>query len=162
APFLTALTIYVSRRRDYSLENLWPSAGETPKYVNVIAANVCLAAAFAIRFPFMKMNETLVAVLVITAAVVFFNSLKPARATEKLALLYKAPILLAMLVVARGSVALLVAGLYIAVSLPRISEALNARAGRYKVKHVYLCVVLSLMIVLSVLPCFGLFKISYD
>ncbi len=70
--------------------------------------------------------------------------------------------LLAILVVARGGPGLLAAGIYIAVSWPQVSEALDAGARQYKVKHVYLCVVLSMMLVLSVLPCFGLFKISYD
>jgi hypothetical protein len=162
-PLLVALAFYTFWRRDYPLERLWPSAGKISKYVNVMAANACLAAAFAFRFPSMKMNETLAAVLALATAGVLFGFLTPEGATGKRLLPYKAAVLVAILVVARWDVALLWASVYIALSYPPVAEAIEAFARqKTNLGHVYLGMALSLLTVLVALPCFGLFRISYD
>jgi hypothetical protein len=128
-----------------------------------MAANACLAGAFAFRFPSMKMNETLAAVLAITAAGVLFGFLTPEGATGKRLLPYKAAVLVAILMIARWDVALLWAGVYIVLCLPRVSEALEASARKSgNVGLVYLGMALSLLTVMVAMPCFGLFRISYD
>lgn len=162
-PFLVAMFMCVYRPADYPLASLWPSLDDFPKYVNVVAANICLTIAFAIRFPSMKMDETLLDVLTVIIIGAGFGSLKPAWARGKWAMLLKAPVLVALILVARWSPALVAAALYVALSVPGVSEALTNLAARtLTLRRLYVAVVLSLLTVLVVLPCFGLFKISYD
>jgi len=162
-PFVVGLAIYVFRRREYPLEALWPDHKKLNQYVNVITANVCLIAAFAIRFQWMKTNETLVALIAITAAAVVFGTLKPKWANGEWTLLGKGMVLSAILAVSAWSWPLLAAGMYIALSVRPVSRTLDAFAERFvKLKYLYLGMVFSLLIVVVVAPCFGLFKISYD
>jgi hypothetical protein len=170
-PFGVALAIYVFRRGDYPLSGLWPGAAEVPKYVNLVVASACMTAAYAMQFQSMKMDANLVAVLTMTAAVLVFGSLKQNWTTVRTALLGKAPVLVAILVISacaatvarRWVVASLAAGLYIALSIPAVAQVLEQLATRFvKVKHMYLAAALSLLIVLVVAPCFGIFKIAYD
>ena len=163
APLLAALAFYTLWRRDYPLERLWPCPEKVAKYVNVMVANACLAAAFAFRLPSMKMNEALTAVLAITAAGVFFGFLTPEGASGRRLMPYKAAVLVAILAIARWDVALLWAGLYVALSYPPVAEAVEAFARqKASVGMAYLGMALSMLAVLVALPCFGLFRISYD
>src|SRR6185436_7183067 len=119
--------------------------------------NVCMAAAFFFRLSSMTMNETLVAVLTIAAAAVLFSCPKPHWAFGKTAVLYKAPVLAAILVVTKWHPAALIAVVYIALSFLLISKEHSTR-----VTQLYLGATVSLLTVLVVVPCFGFFKISYD
>jgi hypothetical protein len=163
APLLVALAFCTLWRRDYPLERWWPSAGKISRYVNVMAANACMAGAFAFRFPHMRSNETLIAVLAISAAGVFFGFLTPEGAGGKRMLPYQGVVLAAILVIARWDVALVWAAAYLALCLPPVAEFLKARARKSAgVGSLYLGMALSLLTVLVAVPCFGLFRISYD
>jgi hypothetical protein len=167
-PFVVALLRYVFGPGEYPLAALWPSLEDVPRYLDIMTANICLTVAFAIRFPSMKMDETLITVLAMIAVTVIFGRLQSHWATARWHLVGKVVLLVAILVVARWSLALLAAVAYVALSVPKVSEVLdryvkNCIAERLiKVKDLYLGVVLSLLVVIVVLPCFGLFKISYN
>jgi hypothetical protein len=176
-PFLIGLVIYVLRQREYPLEGLWPSDHDVRKYTSIITANLCLTLAFAIRFQWMRLNEMLIGVLTIAAAAVIFTCLPRRWGEGTRALAGKAVVLLAILVVALGAfwsshwpigwgartLALAAAVIYVALSWPRRSEKIaEAASKRVTLKHVYLAMAVSTLAVLVVVPCFGLFKISYD
>lgn len=170
-PFGAVLAIYVFRRGDYPLSGLWPGASEVSKYVNLVVACACMTAAYAMQFQGMKMNANLFAILTMTVAVVCLGLLDRKWKTARGALLGKTPVLLAILAISacadsvarRWTVALLAGGLYTAFSIPAVSRTIEDLATRFvKVKHMYLAVALSLLTVLVVTPCFGIFKIAYD
>jgi hypothetical protein len=155
-PFVIALALYV-RRGDYPLAGLWPMPTDTRNYVDVLVANACLTAAFVLRFSSVRMNQMLIAVLAIAGVAIWFAWPKPERAPVA-----KVVVLAAIVLVAQWSVALLAAGIYLAASAPLVSGVLQRRAGRFRLTPLYVAVVFSLLTVTVVLPCFGLFKVSYD
>ena len=161
-PWLAGLVIYIFRVGDYPLAHLWPSAVQNATYVKIIAANVCLAAAFALCFSSMGMERILWTSLGVAAAGAFFGLSRPKWAKERRSLLGRAVMLLIILAVAQWSWGLLAAAAYIVLSLPRVSQWLDGMACDFKLRYVYLAAVISLLIVVVVLPCFGVFKISYQ
>ena len=162
-PGLAAMATYVFRRRDYPLASLWPAESAIPRYLDITFANACLTAAFWLRFPTMQMNETLIALVLTAGVAVLFASLKGEWANGRRALVGKAAILAVVICVANRSPGLLVAGIYIAISIPSFSEAVHRRASRFvTLRQVYVAVAFSLLTVSVALPCFGLFRISYN
>jgi hypothetical protein len=161
-PFLVGLAVCVFRPRDYPLESLWPSRGAMPKYVDLMAASLCMTLAFALRFPSMRMDETLFDILAMSAAAVLL-CLKPPRAGRVWDALSKALVVVAILAMAGRTPALALAAIYVFTSIPEVAKWLGELAQRrIKLQHAYLGMVLSLLTVIVVLPCFGLFRISYD
>jgi hypothetical protein len=181
APLIILLAICVFRPPDYPLAGLWPNSDRVTAYVNVITANVCLTLAFAIRFPSMGMDEMLISVLLllvvtivgclktkwsalnqvgVLAAILWIAWLSPALLGG---VLNQAGVLAVILWIAWLSPALLGAVLYIVLSSTGISKRLtNFARESVNLKDVYLGMVLSLLLVLVVVPVFGLFKISYN
>jgi hypothetical protein len=171
-PFLAGLATYIVRSGAYPLERLWPCENASATYVEIVLANVCLAAAFVIRFPAMEMAEILRALATIAAATAFFaiagskwagagSCRHPSSAARARSLIGRAVVLLAIVIVAWWSWAL-VAAAYVAFFVPAVSRRLDGFAQSvHRVKVFYLAAVFSLLTVLVVLPCFGLFKISY-
>lgn len=161
-PFLAGLALHIFRASGYPLECLWPCEDDCPTYVQIVVANVCLAVAFVIRYPDMETAEILRAVLAIGAVIGFF-----ALAGRKLArvgkcALGRAVVLLAILLVGWRGWALLPAAAYAAACLPPVSAWLGQLAtSARKVNVLYSAAVFSVLTVLVVLPCFGLFKVSY-
>jgi len=165
-PFLVGLAVCVFRRRDYPLECLWPSRGDIPKYVDLIAASLCMTLAFAWRFSSLwidealRMDEILFDILAMSAVIVLF-CLKPSGPVCDA--LSKALVAAVIFLTAGWTPALAVAAVYIVISIPAVANRLGGLAHRrIKLEHAFLGMVLSLVTVIVVLPCFGLFRISYD
>jgi hypothetical protein len=164
-PFLVGLAIYVFRHVEYPLEHLWPHPDNCAAYFQILVANVCLAIAFAIRFPSMEMGGILLALSAIALASGFFAVAGPTRAQAANGFLGRAVVVAAIAMVAWPGWTLLLAtaAVYIALSAPPASNWLPDRPAHSirVVKRLYLAAVFSLLAVTVVLPCFGLFKISY-
>jgi hypothetical protein len=164
-PFLTGLGIYVFRPVAYPLEHLWPHGRNSFAYLQIVVANVCLAATFVIRFPAMEMSEILLALAAIAAVSGFFAIGGSGWARAGRGLVGRAIVVVAIVVVAWRSwtLPLAMAAAYIALSAPAVSNRLLDQPAQSirKVKWLYLAAVFSLLTVVVVLPCFGLFKISY-
>ncbi len=164
--FLLGLAYCVFRRRDYPLESIWPSHKAIPKYVDLIAANLCLMVAFAIHFSSMRMDETLYNILAMSAVTVLLCFKRyPAGALWDA--LSKALVVVVILLIAGPTPALaavpLYAVIYIVITIPEGAAWLRRPANeRINLRYGYLGAGLSLLAVNVVLPCFGLFRISYD
>lgn len=162
-PFLIALAVAVFRHRDYPLEAVWPVPSETPKYLNVIVANICLAAAFGSGVAAMEMNQTLVAVVVAVGAAVLFACLKPEWAQGARALPGKLVVLAAILAMAQSRGALLAAAIYAVLSIPPVAGTLLRHLNRrISCRQLYVAAAFTMLTAIVVVPCFGLFKISYN
>jgi len=155
-PFLVGLAVCVFRPGDYPLESLWPSRGDIPKYVDLMAASLCMTLVFAMRLSSQRMDETLFDILAMSAVMVLF-CLKPSN--PACGSLSKALVVMVIVVVAGPTPLLAVAALYVVTSIPDVEKGLGRRI---KLQYAYLGMVLSLVAVVVVLPCFGLFRISYD
>jgi hypothetical protein len=158
-PFLVGLAICVFRPRDYPLESLWPSHGDIPKYVDLMTASLCMTLVFALRLSSLRMDETLFDILAMSAVMVLFF-LKPSSPVCRT--LSKALVLAVILVIAGTTPALAVAALYVFTWISDVEKGLCELGWRIKLQYAYLGMVLSLVAVVVVLPCFGLFRISYD
>ena len=161
-PFLIGLALQIFRAGAYPLANLWPTSSQNPSYLRIIVANACIAVAFALHFPTMGVYELLKALLAIVAGAAFFRFVGLKWVTGRRSLMGGAVIFIIIVTVAGLSKGLLAAGAYTALSVPPISAMLQQFARKSKrLKHLYLGVVLSLLAVLIVVPCFALFRISY-
>jgi hypothetical protein len=158
-PFLVGLAICVFRPGDYPLESLWPSRGDIPNYVDLMAASLCMTLAFAMRLSSLRMDETLFDILAMSAVMVLF-CLKPS--SPVCGTLSKALVVMVIVVVAGPTPVLAVAALYVVTSISDVEKGLCGLGRRIKLQYAYLGMVLSLVAVVVVLPCFGLFRISYD
>ena len=161
-PLLAGFVLYLSRSGHYLLAHLWPSTEDGPKYVDIITASLCLTLAFALRFSAMKMDEALVSVAVLLVTPASFVVLEPAQSQGWRSRFGRTLVLAGICLIARWSLALLAAGVYLALCHPRILWPLRGRVKRFRVTEVYVGAVLSLLLVIVVLPCFGLFQISYN
>jgi len=160
-PFLAGLAVCIFRPGDYPLESLWPSRGDIPKYVDIMTAGLCMTLAFALRFSSIGMDETLIDILLMSAVAVLL-SLKPSGVRPVWDVLSKVLVAAAILAVAGATPALSAAALYVVASIPDLVKGLCGLGRRIKLQHAYLGMVLSLVTVVVVLPCFGLFRIAYD
>ncbi len=160
-PFLVGLAFCVFRPGDYPLESLWPSHEDIPKYVDLMTAGLCLTLAFAARLSSIGMNVTLIDILAMSATMVLL-SLKPYGARPVWDVLSKALVATVILAITGPTPALSAAVLYFVVSIPEFVNWLCGLGRRIKLQHAYLGMVLSLVTVIVVLPCFGLFRIAYD
>ncbi len=133
-PCLIVLSICVFRPSHYPLANLWPDKGQVPWYLAIISANLIMSAAFAIRFPWMKMDEMLVEILAMSGVAIVACVSPKQKMSERLEPWVKRH-----------------------AGLDRLVEL-----AKLKSEHIYLATAFSLLTVLVVLPCFGLFKISYN
>jgi hypothetical protein len=158
-PFLIGLAIYVFRPVAYPLEHVWPHARNASAYFHVIAANVCLGAVFVIQFSSMETDRILPVLAVILVVIGLFAVAGSGWAQARDGWVGRAVVLAAIVAVAWPNWILLPAGAaaYLALSWPRAQGATPARI----VNALYLVAVFSLLAVVVVLPCFGLFKISY-
>ena len=160
-PFLIGLAVYVIQAGPYPLERLWPSPAHTGIYIRMIAANVCLAAAFLMRFPAMEVSEILAAAAAVAVAAALFAITGSTRIRQVFSVGTAA--VLIGIVVAKWSWALMPALTYVALSGPWASRWPTRFVSSVRgVKILYLAAAFSLLTVLVVLPCFGLFKISYN
>ncbi len=161
-PFVVGLAICVFRRRDYPLEKLWPSRGAMVKYLEILVANLSLTLAFALRFSKLKMNLALFDILLMIGVTALL-CLAPRQRGWKWVEFPKILVLAAIVAIAGLSWTLLVAVAYVFLLSPKVFTAIRERiARRLSLKYAYLGTVLSLLIVVVVLPCFGLFRISYN
>jgi hypothetical protein len=161
-PFLMGQIAYIFRPGGYPLGRLWPCADDCATYLHIVGASLCLTAAFAIGFPRMELADILRSVVTIAAVAGFFAVIGCRGAAAGRCWLGKAVILLAILVVGWRSWALLVAVPYVVFFVPPVSSWLPRVAPCVRrVNLLYTVAVFSLLTVLVVLPCFGLFKIAY-
>jgi hypothetical protein len=162
-PFLLGLGAYVFRATNYPLAGVSPSEGQASRYIDMLISNGCLTIAFAIGFAAMTMNKLFVAMLAVTAVALIFGFVLPTRFGEKWIPAGKLAVLVTLLAIAPAPLGLLTAAAYVVVSLPPVSRALQQFAVRsIKLQYLYTAVMFSLLTVVVVLPCFGLFKISYN
>ncbi len=160
-PLLSGFILYLSRCGHYLLEHIWPATEDLPRYVDFIAACFCLGLAFVLRFPAMKMDEMLLSICTIVVAAIALLAVRPGSAGT-----WPVPRRLLMLAaigaIARFSPALLAAALYLVIGHPAVLWRLRGRAKRFPVADVYGGVVFCVLALVVVLPCFGLFQISYN
>ncbi len=161
-PFVVGLAVCVFRPRDYPLESLWPCRSALPKYIDIMAASICMTLAFALRFSSMQMDETLIDILIMSATTVVL-CLKPSSTSPVWNALSKALVVVAIYAIGGRTLGLAVGVIYFVTSIPEIAKWLGELADRrIKLQYAYLGTVLSLLTVIVVLPCFGLFRISYN
>jgi hypothetical protein len=159
-PAFGLLALCIARRGSYPLERLWPDGGRRASYNGIVVAAVCAAAAFAIRYPEMQIDDALWSVLALSAATLLLAVVSCARPRRSEAIKVAVGAL-AIVVVAGLSWALLVAGAYLALSIGPARRLLSNLSERWNPKSLYVAAVFSLLIAGVVLPCFGIFKIAY-
>jgi hypothetical protein len=162
-PFVVGLAIYILRAGTYPLAHLWPSKTSKVTYARVALAGVCAVAAFAVDFPVMGLGR-LLAILATTAAVAAFFGFAGKRLGDPaVCLAANGVVVLSLVLCGLERLGWIAGVLYAIVSVGPAAKWFDEQAGKIRgLKPLYLLAVCSVLTVMVVLPCFALFKISYD
>lgn len=160
-PVFAALAAYIARCGSYPLERLWPDGAGRAGYLRIVAAAVCIGAAFLIRYPKMEIDGALHSVLALFGAGMLLAAVA-CRRPRWSEVIYVAVVTSAIMVIAGVSAPLLLAGVYLALSVDPARRHLSNLAARCSPRSLYVAAVFSLLVAGVVLPCFGLFKIAYQ
>jgi hypothetical protein len=162
-PFLVGLAIYILRAGTYPLAHLWPSKVSKVTYARVGLAGICAVAAFAADFPVMGLGRLLAILATIAAAAAFFGFAGKRLGNHAVCLAANGIVVLSLVLCGLERFGWIAGVLYAAFSVGPLAKWFDGRAEKIRgLKPLYLCAVCSVLIVMVVLPCFALFKISYD
>ena len=162
-PFLVGLAIYILRAGSYPLAHLWPSKKSKATYARLALAGICAVAAFAADFPVMGLGQLLAILAILAAAAAFFGFARNRLHSPAVCLAANIVFVMSLVFCGRERFGWVAGVVYAAFSLGPLAKRFDAEAERIRhLKPLYVGAVSSVLIVMVVLPCFALFKISYD
>jgi hypothetical protein len=161
-PGLLLIAIIQMRDRAYPAEFIWPQQRQTGNYLHLFLVNCMLLAQFLFLYKRLYNTQLLTLTLAVTLTAIAFAALKLLRKPIALRVLS----FCLMPLFANSGDQLWKAGFFLSaigcfLSFTEVSHWLQERAGRF-FKPAYAAVLVSLLTSLVIVPCFGIFKYSYD
>jgi hypothetical protein len=161
-PGLILIAILQTRERAYPANFIWPQERQTGTYLHLFLANCMLLAQFLFLYKRLYNGQLLILTGAVTLTAIAFAVLKLLRKPIHLRVLS----FCLMPLFATSGDQLWKAGFFLAaigcfLSFTEVSHWLQERTGRF-FKPAYAAVVVSLLASVVIVPCFGIFKYSYD
>ena len=168
--------IYIAQEREYPLEAIWPCDGSSPdfppgkqlpNYFHIVLTNAFLTSCYLLVYNHIPIPSLLLlATLVVSFMGVLYPFVRGGAPGRWVTFYWKVPTFILCLEFRPSGWAawlLLVPVAFLVVSIPGIARAVEPRFKKLMpLRYQYTAVVVSLLIVLIVAPCCGLFKVAYE